>query len=85
MCIAKACFPYTQKVYRRWAGKEVTAEHKSNLRGVRVYREMMPYLRPEDLAGLEGGAEKMRAAQIAYGLEVPFAYADDLEIPSEDE
>jgi uncharacterized protein (TIGR00295 family) len=85
LCIAKACFPYTQKIYRRWAGKEVTAEHNSNHRGVRVYREMMPYLSPADLAGLEDEAEKMRAAQIAYGLQVPFPYADDLEIPWEDE
>jgi uncharacterized protein len=80
LCISKACYPYLQKVYRRWAKKEVGPEHPSNRRGVEVYLEMMPLLRPEDLAALESKAERMRNLQKAYGLEVPFPYADDLEI-----
>jgi len=80
LCISKACYPYLQKVYRRWARKEVSPEHPSNQRGIEVYQEMMPFLRPEDLEPLESKAERMRNAQKAYGLEVPFPYAEDLEI-----
>jgi hypothetical protein len=80
LCISKACYPYLKKVYRRWARKKVTADHPSNKRGLQVYKEMMPFLRPEDLSKLEEKAQKMREAQKEYGLEVPFPYEEDLHI-----
>lgn len=81
--VAKSNVPYMQKCYRRWANKEVGADHPAIIFTQKNDDEMRRYLTPEawNSEEVQQWVRKMQAAFPEAGIDFPFDYAEDATIP----
>jgi len=79
-CIQKAAFPYWVDVFKKFSLDNIDAKHPFIVRQYWHQMEMKKYIDPNFFEDTEyiDITEKMRQAQVKYGLKVPFPYADNL-------
>lgn len=80
LVVAKSSLPYIQKVWKRWAQKEVTSEHPSIQRLIKLHESMSKYIAKEFIDEIEDMniGKKIRNAQKEAGIEVPFPCPETL-------
>jgi uncharacterized protein len=80
-CAEKAFFPYLKEIFRKYSGVEVDSKHPFLQREYAFHQEMKQYIKPEFFEDEEYKkiVEQMHEAQRAYGLKLPFPYAEKLD------
>jgi len=80
-CAEKAFFPYLQEVFRKYSTIEVDSKHPFLQREYAFHQEMKKYIKPEFFEDEEYKkvVGQMHKAQKAYGLKLPFPYAEKLD------
>jgi len=79
--IQKAIVPDWKAVFKKYSAGEFNSKHPFVQRVYAFHKEMKKYVKPEFFKDEEykKEVEQMREAQRAYGLEVPFPYAEKLD------
>ena len=79
-CLQKASIPYWKDVFQKYSLGDFDSKHPFIQRQYDHQKTMIKYVKPEFFKDKEYVklAEKMRKAQIAYGLKVPFPYVEEL-------
>lgn len=79
--MARAKYPYLVKVYKRWAGREVTPDHPDMRMTQAIDDEMRQFLTREAIEDVSPKVMEMQAAFLREGIAFPFDYASDIQIP----
>jgi putative nucleotidyltransferase with HDIG domain len=79
--LARAKYPYLVKVYNRWAGQEIAPGHRDMIATQQLDDEMRQFLTPEAIERVRPKVEEMRSAFSRAGIQFPFDYAADIQIP----
>ena len=78
--LVKAAYPYVRTVVMRWSGKVAGTDHPCFRRLFKLQQEMMPFTERSILQDTATviAIRGMQRAQLAWGMKLPFTYADDL-------
>lgn len=80
-CLQKAILPYWKDVFKKYSAGEFNSKHPFMQREYEFHQEMKKYVKRGFFEDEEykREVEQMRRAQKAYGLKLPFPYAEKLD------
>lgn len=80
-CAERAILPYWKDVFKKYSVGEFNSKHPFMQREYEFHQEMKKYVKPEFFKDEEykKEVEQMHKAQRAYGLKLPFPYAEELD------